>query len=64
MDGHKGELSGVLTRSPDGQYLVSADLAFHNPLIILWDLKTGEQLKVFVITSYSIHYTKLYEVFI
>ncbi len=44
LDGHHGQLIGSLAVDHSGQLLISGDIATRDPLIILWDLETGDKI--------------------
>ncbi|MGW8317442.1 MAG: WD40 repeat domain-containing protein [Bacteroidales bacterium] len=45
LDGHHGQLIGSLDMDHSGHLLISGDIATRDPLIILWDLETGEMIR-------------------
>lgn len=45
LDGHHGQLIGDLDIDNSGKLLISGDIAVRNPLIALWDLETGDQIR-------------------
>ncbi len=47
MDGHKGFGICAMDITNNEKYLLTGDISTHNPLIILWDMKTGDSIKVF-----------------
>lgn len=47
LDGHHGKLIGALDTDKSGKYLISGDIAPRDPLIILWDLDTGDKIREF-----------------
>lgn len=47
LDGHHGQLIGDLDVDNSGVLLISGDIAVRNPLIVLWNLETGDQIRTF-----------------
>lgn len=47
FDGHKGAGICSMDLDKNERFLLTGDIAIHNPLIILWDLKTGDSIRVF-----------------
>jgi WD40 repeat protein len=47
LDGHHGQLIGELDIDYSGELLISGDIAARNPLLILWDLHTGDKIREF-----------------
>jgi|GEM_PF-1430809 len=47
LDGHHGQLIGAMDIADSIGYLISADIAVRNPLIVLWDLETGDRIRVY-----------------
>lgn len=45
LDGHHGQLIGAMDIANSGEVLISADIAVRNPLIVLWDLETGDKIR-------------------
>jgi WD40 repeat protein len=47
LDGHHGKLIGALDLDPSGKFLISGDIAARDPLVVLWDLESGDKILEF-----------------